>query len=417
MLFSRTRLESGVRVVTERMPEVRSASIGFWVGVGSRDEPPELQGSSHLLEHLLFKGSERRNARDIAEAFDAVGGEANAFSTKEYTCVYARVLDQDLSMAVDTLADMTRDPSLRGEDVESERRVVLEEIAMHEDTPEDLVHDVFAEAVFGEHPLGREVMGTVASVNSISRENLVEFHRANYHPRSLVVAAAGNIDHAEVVSWIERFFPPDDRSPAPREQSIPSPAAQMRVVNRATEQAHIVLGGLGYARKHPDRFAWGVLDNLLGGGMSSRLFQEIREDRGLAYAVYSYRNVFSETGSYGVYAGTAPGNAKEVVKIISSEFDRLLEAGITTEELGRAKGHTRGGLVLGLEDSSSRMSRLGRSELVHGEILSIDELIARVDAVTREDVGRVVRDLLRPDARVLAVIGPFSDEDFAGLLY
>jgi predicted Zn-dependent peptidase len=411
LIFSRSVLPSGIRVLTERMPEVRSASIGFWVGVGSRDEPADLQGSSHFLEHLLFKGTEKRSARDIAEAFDAVGGEANAFSAKEYTCVYGRVLDKDLPMAVDFLADMVRNSILRPEDVASERKVILEEIAMHEDTPDDLVHDVFAEALFGTHPLGREVMGTVETVNSISPESLRRFHVENYHPHNTVVAAVGNVDHDEVVSWIESFFPGGERRAAPRSPNVPTASREVRVVRRKTEQAHIVAGGLGYSRQHPDRFAWGVLDNLLGGGMSSRLFQEIREKRGLAYSVYSYRSMFGETGLYGVYAGTAPGNALEVLRIVSEEMDRLVDEGITEDELERAKGHTRGGIVLGLEDPSSRMSRLGKSELIRGEILSVDELIARVDAVTLDDVNRVGRELLGHDSRVLAVVGPFKQSE------
>ncbi|MGH2720195.1 MAG: M16 family metallopeptidase [Actinomycetota bacterium] len=412
MIFSRSVLPSGIRVLTERMPEIRSVSIGFWVGVGSRDEPASLQGSSHFLEHLLFKGTEKRSARGIAEAFDAVGGEANAFSAKEYTCVYGRVLDKDLPMAADFLADMVRNSILRAEDVDSERKVILEEIAMHEDTPDDLVHDVFAEALFGAHPLGREVMGTVQTVNAVTPGSLREFHDANYHPHNTVVAAAGNVDHEDVVSWIESFFPGDERRSEPRASDVPVFSRGVTVVRRRTEQAHIVVGGPGYSRQHPDRFAWGVLDNLLGGGMSSRLFQEIREKRGMAYSVYSYRSMFSETGLYGIYAGTAPANTQEVLQVVAEELDRLLELGITEEELERAKGHTRGGIVLGLEDPSSRMSRLGKSELIRGEILSVDELVARVDAVTLEDVNRVARDLLRPGSRVLAVVGPFKRSDF-----
>ena len=414
MIFSRSVLPSGIRVLTERMPEVRSVSIGFWIGVGSRDEPAPLQGSSHFLEHLLFKGTEKRGAREIAEAFDAVGGEANAFSAKEYTCVYGRVLDKDLPMAADYLADMVRNAILRPEDVASERKVILEEIAMHEDTPDDLVHDVFAEALFGTHPLGREVMGTVQTVNAISPESLRCFHHNNYHPHNTVVAAAGNVDHEEVVSWIEAFFPGDQRRSEPRAPDVPTASRGVTVVRRKTEQAHIVVGGLGYSRQDPDRFAWGVLDNLLGGGMSSRLFQEIREKRGLAYSVYSYRSMFSETGLYAIYAGTAPASAKEVLQLIGEEMDRLVTDGITEDELERAKGHTRGGIVLGLEDPSSRMSRLGKSELIRGEILSIDELVARVDAVTLDDVNRVGRELLAPGGRVLTVVGPFKASDFDG---
>lgn len=411
MLFSRTAHPSGVRVLTEHMPEVRSASLGFWFGVGSRDETPEVQGSSHFLEHLLFKGTSTRGAQEIAEAFDAVGGEANAFSTKEYTCVYARVLDRDLPMAYEILSDMVRNPAIRDDDVINERRVVLEEIAMHEDTPDDLVHDVLAETLFGDHPLAREVMGTVESVASISGSGLREFHEATYHGKNLVVAVAGNVDHEQVVEWTSEFAT-DDRLVPARDLITPTPAGRVRVETRQTEQTHIALGGLGLSRNHPDRFAWGILDNILGGGMSSRLFQEVRERRGLAYAIFSYRNSFMEAGSWAVYAGTSPTNVAEVLKLIEDELDKILDEGITEEELERAKGHTRGGVVLALEDSSSRMSRLGKSELVQGEILSVDQIISRVDAVTLQDVERVARELLPNENRVLAVIGPNKEINF-----
>lgn len=413
MLFSRTVLPGGIRVVTERMPEVRSVTIGFWIGVGSRDESEDVQGSSHFLEHTIFKGTKTRGVREIAESFDAVGGEANAFSAKEYTCFYGRILDKDLPMASDILIDLLRNASLNPDEIESERKVILEEIAMRDDTPDDLVHELFIETLFGDHPLAREVMGTNESVGSITPETLRSFYETHYTPPNIVVAAAGNIDHEELVARIEPSFPEDHRKATHREQVLPSGAKQkVRVQTRDTEQAHILLGGLGYSRHHPDRFAWGVLDDLLGGGSSSRLFQLIREQRGLAYSVYSYRHMFIETGMYAVYAGTAPANAMEVVGLVTEELDRLVESGITDAELERAKGRSRGSLVLSLEDPASRMSRLGRSDLVHGEILSIDELLARLESVTAEDVARVARELLRPEGRVLTVIGPFSEEDF-----
>lgn len=414
MIFEKTVLPGGVRVLTERMPEVRSVALGFWVGVGSRDEPTDLQGSSHFLEHLLFKGTERRSARDIAVAFDSVGGEANAFSAKEYACFYARVLDKDIEMAIDILSDMLIAPSIRPDDVDSERRVILEELAMLEDTPEDLVHEVFSETVFGDHPLSREVMGTVETVKVISDEDLKAFHAANYLASNVVVAAAGNLDHSEIVDLIGSHFRGKEGTRSGRSVVPAKPAGSLRVINRTTEQAHVVVGGIGYERDHDDRFAWGVLDNLLGGGMSSRLFQEIREKRGLVYSVFSYRNMYADAGAYGAYAGCTPANASTVVELIVEELDRVVKDGIDLEELDRAKGHMRGGVVLGLEEPSSRMSRLGKSELVHGEILSVDELIARVDSVTIEDVARVAEDLFQEDRRVLTVIGPFSVDDFPG---
>ncbi|MEO7803759.1 MAG: pitrilysin family protein [Actinomycetota bacterium] len=412
MIFEKTVLPGGVRVLTERMPEVLSVSLGFWVGVGSRDEPTDLQGSSHFLEHLLFKGTEHRSARDIAETFDAVGGEANAFSTKEYTCFYGRVIDKDLPMAMEVLTDMLSQPSLAPSDVESERNVILEELALHEDTPEDLVHDLFCETIFADHPLGAEVMGTTSTVKAITPESLGTFHSDNYHALNVVVSAAGAVDHGQVVDAMAVLFGQDNKPALVRTHSDPTPRARLKVAPRTTEQSHLVLGGLGYAREHPSRFAWGVLDVLLGGGMSSRLFQEVRERRGLAYSIYSYRTTFSETGSWAVYAGISPNNAAEVLKVITHELDSLLTDGITERELERAKGHMRGGVVLGLEDPSSRMSRLGKSELMHGEILTIDEIVKRVDAVTTEDVSQVAQELLQPESRILTVIGPFSEDDF-----
>ena len=413
MNFDRTILPGGVRVLTDPMPELRSATIGFWVGVGSRDEPPQIQGASHFLEHLLFKGTQRRSAQQIAEEFDAVGGEANAFSAKEYTCFFGRVLDEDLPMAADVLLDMLTSPLIQPEDVDGERNVILEEIAMHEDTPEDLVHDIFLEHLFGPHPLAREVMGTVQSVKEVEAIALRDFHSKYYHPRNIVVAAAGNVDHDALVGWVEQAFPADEKEPNRREPSQPVSAGNLRVVERLTEQAHVVIGGLGYSRSHPKRFAWGVLDNLLGGGMSSRLFQEIRERRGLAYSVYSYRNTYSETGAYAVYAGTAPANTKQVLGLIVDELDRLLDSGVTEDELVRAKGHMRGGIVLSLEDPSSRMTRLGKSELVQDEILTLDEMLAAIDAVTLEDVADVAAELLPREHRVLTVVGPFKEGDLA----
>jgi predicted Zn-dependent peptidase len=408
----KTLLPSGLRVVTEAMPEVRSVALGFWVGSGSRDEPSHLQGSSHFLEHLLFKGTSRRTARDIAEAFDAVGGEANAFSEKEFTCLFGRVLDRDLPMAAEILSDMLLDPLISPDDIEAERRVILEELAMLEDTPEDLVHDVFAEALFGDHPLGREIMGTIGTVKAISRSDLTSFHHSNYQSPNVVVAATGNLEHEQVVEWAGRGFAAGQLASAARVPARPQTTRKLRVMNKSTEQAHLVVGGLGYPARHPLRFAWGVLDNLLGGGVSSRLFQEIRERRGLAYSVYSYRHLFSEIGMYGIYVGTAPANVSETLDVISTELDRMLEDGVTDKELERAKGHMKGGVVLALEDPFSRMTRLGKSEVVGTELLSLEQILASVDAVTVEDVARVAGDLLPHDRRTLTVIGPFTSDDF-----
>ena len=413
-MIKRSVAPNGVRVLTESMPEAVSASLGFWIGVGSRDEPDALAGSSHFLEHLLFKGTERHSALEIAEVFDAIGGETNAFSTKEYTCVHGRVLAGDLELCCDYLADMVCRPSIRTDEVDSERKVVLEEIAMRDDTPDDLIFDLFAEDVFGSHPLGRAVLGTVESVGSLSAGDVAGFHRQGYHSANVVVAAAGRVDHDQLLGWISDLFPGGDRPALRREPVSASPQRKLNVVQRDSEQVHLLLGGLGYSRQHPDRFAWETLDVLLGGGMSSRLFQEIREQRGLAYAVYSYRDLYQETGMYGVYAGTMPANTAEVLQTAEAILDKLAADGPTPAEVDRAKGHLKGSLLLALEDGSNRMTRLGKSELVRGEILTVDELVGRMDAVTLDDVARVAAELFRPESRVLTVVGPAEAGDLPG---
>ncbi|MBW8483651.1 M16 family metallopeptidase [Actinomadura parmotrematis] len=413
----RTVLPGGLRVITEAMPTVRSAAFGIWAGTGSRDEAPADAGASHYLEHVLFKGTERRTALEISAAVDAVGGDLNAFTAKEYTCYYARVLDADLPLAVDVVSDMVAASVNREEDVEAERGVILEEIAMRDDDPGDLIHDEFSTALYGDVPIGRPILGTVDSINALSRDRVHGYYRSHYLPPNLVVAAAGNVDHDEVVRLTAAAFAPhlagDARPADPRvggpEQGA-SPTAQ--VIDKDTEQAHIVLGGLGVRRTDERRFALGVLNAALGGGMSSRLFQEVREKRGLAYSVYSYTSQYADTGTFGVYAGCQPGKADEVLRICRDEIAKAAERGLTAEELERGKGQLRGGMVLGLEDTGSRMSRIAKSELVYESLLPVDEVLARIEAVTLDDVLAVAQDVLtRPQA--LTVIGPFGDHEFA----
>ncbi|MBI3689042.1 MAG: insulinase family protein [Actinobacteria bacterium] len=403
------------------MPGVRSAAFGIWVGVGSRDEEPGLAGASHYLEHLLFKGTARRSALDIAASVDAVGGELNAFTTKESTCYYAHVLDTDLPMAVDLVSDVVLNATIAAADVDSERGVILEEIAMRDDDPGDYVHDLFGETLFGDHPLGRPVLGTVESIESISRDQVAGYYRDRYRQPLIVVAAAGQVDHDSVVELVSVAFA--DRLggsalPAPPragDATGPAPVGRVSLLRRDTEQAHLVLGGTGLARSDERRFALAVLNNALGGGMSSRLFQEIREKRGLAYSVYSFTSQYAGAGSFGVYAGVQPSNAHQAVALMREQLADIADHGLSDTEVTRGKGQAKGGLVLGLEDASSRMSRIGKAELVHGEVLTVDELLARVDAVTPDDVREVAADLLtRP--RCLTVIGPFAESDFDGEL-
>ncbi len=415
MRYERTDLDSGIRILTERMPEVRSVTFGAWVGAGSRDEHPELSGATHFLEHLLFKGTPSRTAKDIAEAFDAVGGDTNAFTAKEFTCFYARTLDEDLPMSIEIIADMVQHSLLRDEDVASERSVVLEEISMHEDAPDDIVYDLFTEAIWGEHPLGRRVQGRSETIAVMNRDEIDAYWRLHYKPGNLVIAAAGSLEHGDVVERVEKAFrtaPAGQQRPARSGDEAPPFHPRVTVLDRPIEQTHLVYGSAGVARNDPRRWAVGVLNVVLGGGMSSRLFQEIREKRGLVYSVYSSHSSYAEAGLTSVYAATGPERVEEVLDLVREQIDAVLQDGITAEELERGKGHLKGSLVLSLEDTSGRMSRLGKGELCHGEILSPDEMIERIGAVTREDISTVARETLGSQAWALAVVGPSGGRDF-----
>ena len=412
-----TVLPGGLRVVTEAVPGVRSAAFGVWVGVGSRDESLPEHGASHFLEHLLFKGTRKRDALEIAAVVDAVGGELNAFTAKEYTCYYARVLDTDLPLAVDVVCDLVTDALVTEADTESERGVILEEISMHDDDPGDVVHDAFAEALYGDHPLGRPVIGTCASIESLSHSAIEGYYRGRYTAPEMVVSVAGNVDHEVVVRLVSQAFgklPASD--PAPLRAFAPPPELTGAVVeDRPTEQAHLVLGMHALSRADDRRWALSVLSGALGGGMSSRLFQEVREKRGLAYSVYSYASSHHDAGMFGVYAGCSPSRVDEVLAVCREEIEKVLDHGLSDDEIARAKGQLRGSLVLGLEDTGAQMSRIGKAELVHGEVLPVEELLRRTDAVTPDDVRAVADDVLRRPLS-LGIIGPFPDRDFAEVL-
>jgi len=400
-----TQLASGVRVITERMPEAHSACVGVWVGVGARDEPEELSGVSHFLEHLLFKGSDTRSARDIAQAVDRVGGDMNAFTAKEYTAYVTRLPSKHLGLGIELLADVLSQPSLRDDDIEAERQVILEELHMDEDTPEDRVHTLAYESLFPKHPLGRETAGSADTVESLGTDDIRSFFNARYGPGAFVVAAAGLIEHDAVVDAVEMQFGPARalqttlRTPP---DHVVRPLATLR---RSIEQAHVTIGFRGLRREDPDREALEVLNHVLGGGMSSRLLQTIREDKGLAYAVYSAHAEFFDAGALTIYAATTPGRVDEVLDLVDAELDRLLSDGITADELDVALGYLEGSLVLGLEDSGSRMSRLGGSLTVRGHVRTIDEQLARYHAVALDDVQQVAQRVLA-GPRTLAVVGP-----------
>jgi len=416
-LVRRTVLPGGVRVLSESMPGLRSATLGAWVGVGSRDESDGHHGSTHFLEHLLFKGTASRSAMDIAEAFDAVGGEANAATAKENTCYYARVLDTDVSMALDVITDMVTGPRLDADELETERGVILEELAMNDDDPSDVVHEQFAAAVLGAHPLGRPIGGTPETIRAVPRSAVWEHYREHYRPDTLVVTAAGGVDHdalcEQVVTaltvggWqLDAGVVPAERRVEDLLDAVPTGGTEL-TIRRPTEQANVIVGCPGLTATDDRRFALSVLSAVLGGGTSSRLFQEIREKRGLAYSVYSFASGHSDTGIFGLYAGCAPARLDEVVALMSDEWAHLAADGITDAELERSIGQLCGSLVLGLEDSGSRMSRLGKAELVHGELLSLTEYLERIRAVTADQVQTLAADLAnRPRSQVR--VGPFD---------
>ena len=415
-IVRRSVLPGGVRVLTESMPGQRSATIGFWVGVGSRDEAEGRHGSTHFLEHLLFKGTDRRSAMDIASAFDEVGGESNAATAKESTCYYARVLDTDLPMAIDVIADMVTSAVLDPEELEQERDVILEEIAMDADDPADLCHEKFAEAVLGDHPLGRPIGGTPEAIKAVPREAVLEHYQRHYRPGTLVVTAAGGLEHEIVVSLVldalKRAGWELDEAAEPVQRRDTTPAAitgtgGVHVYNRPVEQANIVMGCPSLVATDSRRFAMSVLNTILGGGMSSRLFQEIREKRGLVYSTYSFSASYADAGYFGMYAGCSPAKTRQVIDLLESELDRLASDGLEPGELEKAKGQISGGMVLGMEDSGSRMSRLGRAELVSGEFIDIEESLARIRAVTAEEVQALAAELAAAP-RTITVVGPFE---------
>jgi predicted Zn-dependent peptidase len=410
-------LPSGLRIVTEEVSTVRSAAVGIWVNIGSRDEKPSVAGASHFLEHLLFKGTHSRTAMEISSSIESVGGEMNAFTSKEYTCFYARVIDTDLPMAVDVISDLITSSLVAAADVDSERSVVLEEIAMRDDDPSDLIHDLFLETYYGNNVLGRPILGTVESIKGMSRSSVFNYYKQKYQPHDLVVAVAGNVKHKNVVRLVEAALSKDGFLDVPGaaphiRDSSPIKATgkgSVGLMYRKTEQSHLLMGVDGVARNDERRFALSILASALGGGMSSRLFQEIREKRGLAYSTYSYVQQFAGAGSLSFYAGCAPAKTEEVVKIIRDIVLDVAEHGLTHEEIARAKGAVSGSLVLSQEDTGSRMSRIGKSELVYGEVMSFDEILKRINAVTPEDIRSIANAIL-PQSPTLAIVGPFKNE-------
>lgn len=408
-MYKKETLPNGVRIITEEIPHVRSVSIGLWVGAGSRDERPEINGMAHFIEHMMFKGTQSRTAKQIAEELDAVGGQLNAFTSKEYTCYYAKVLDEHLDVAIDLLADMFFNSLFQPEELEKEKNVIIEEIKMYEDAPDELVHDFFASTIWHDHALGRPIIGNIDIVRSITREQMLDFYKNFYVPGSLVIAVAGSIRHEAVVAKLAPLFS-DFTGPAPARHYL-SPVANARILGKQkeTEQVHLCLGTPGLPLDHEKTYILHVLNSILGGGISSRLFQEIREERGLAYSVYSYHTSYRDAGLFSVYTGLSRENLDEVLELIAREIKNIKKQGASPEEVRRAKAQLKGSMFLGLENVSNRMSRLGKSELCLGRIILPEEAAEKIDRVTGEDVRKLAGELFVKENFTMAAIGPEQD--------
>jgi len=412
-----SELDSGERVISERLGHVRSAAVGYWIGAGSRDEQPGEAGVTHFIEHLLFKGTPRYSALEIAEIFDGLGGELNAATSREHTLVYARVPEHHLETAVEVMSDMVFQPAFA--ELDAEREVVLEEIAMYEDAPQELVHDLFADAVFGDHPLGRPVIGTAEVISTIPREAISHYHGAMYVPANIVVAAAGDVEHERVVELVSRAL---ERRAAEngthvnvRPPLVQAPPPQLRFQRKDTEQYHVCLGATGISRSDRRRFAASILDAILGGSASSRLFQEIREKRGMAYAVYSFVSQYTDTGQIGIYLGTREDNLGDALVIAAEQIADIAAGNLPARELERAKENLKGRILLSMESTSTRMNRLGKSLITDSELLSLDRIVAEIDAVEAESVCDLAGALLAPERLSAACIGP-SQERFVAAL-
>lgn len=409
MHYDLTTLPSGLRIITETMPSLRSVAMGCWIDTGSRDENDNEAGVSHFLEHLLFKGSEKLSAREVNETLDAIGAESNAFTSKEATCYWTRLLDQDLAVGFDILSEIIQRPAFRMNEIDSERQVVVEEINMNEDDPSDVVFENFSTAVFSSHPLEAPVLGTRESIRGMTRDDIHGYWKRRYGAGSLVVAAAGSVEHDALVEMVADRFGEWSGENVEHQFAPAAVLPTIQLTKRDTEQAHLVLGGPGLARADERRWAFEVLNHVMGSGMSSRLFREVRDERGLAYAIYGFKLAYADNGAWGVHVGTTPHQTDTALTVIREELAKVVEEGITDEELVRAKGSMRGGLALSLEDSNSRMVRLGRDELAGMPHLSVDERLAKLEAVDLDAVRSVAADLYGASTRVMGAVGPFEN--------
>ena len=413
--YQKTILPNGVRIVTEEIPHVRSLSLGFWIETGSRDEFPVNNGISHFIEHMVFKGTKKRSIKEIAQSIESVGGYLNAFTSKEHTCYYARVLDEHLELATDVLSDMVFQPTFPEKEFEKERNVILEELKQAEDDPDDIIQDYFEKAIFKTHPLGMPVIGTAKSIASFKRKDLVQYRSEKYTSANLVVAAAGNLHHNDVVELSRRYIENSTNNMPERAvhhaSSFEKPGALLCEYYKPIQQAHICLGTIGFNVLDEKRFPMQVLNTLLGDGMSSRLFQNIREKYGFAYAVYSFNNMMQDTGAVGVYIGTDNSHVQRCIDLVWKELKSLRTQGITKEELTRTKAQLKGSMMLGMENIPNRMIRLGSSELYFGELIALDTIIKKIDGVTREEVQETADELFREDRFATVIFHPNGNHE------
>lgn len=419
-MIKSTVLGNGIQLLTEDIPHVRSVAVGVWVNVGSRDEEDQVAGISHFIEHLMFKGTEKRTAKQIAEALDAVGGQLNAFTTKEYTCYYARVLDENLDLALDVLSDMLFNSRLAAADIDRERNVIIEEIKMYEDTPDELVHDVFAGTIWRNHPLGRPIIGHAEVIRKMDRDTFTVFLNRYYVPGNMVISVAGNINHDSVAEKIGAYFGGRSGSPAPRVMELPSARTEVTCRSKETEQVHLCVGTPGMSLDDDQIYTFQLVNTILGGGLSSRLFQEIREQRGLVYSIYSYHSSYFDTGLFCIYAGLSRENVEPVLDLVFREMKDIRENGVTEQDLRRAKDQLKGNLLLSLESVNTRMSRMGKAQLYLGKVVPPEEIVRRIEKVTVEGIIKLARERFSPGNFAIASVGPWDDckllEDAAGRL-
>ncbi len=412
-MIETTRLRNGLMVLTEAIPHAVSVSAGVWIHRGARNEPTEWNGISHFVEHLFFKGTERRSAMEISREIESVGGSLNAFTGKEFICLHGRVLHSDLPLLLDLLGDIVGHSTLPEEEIEREREVILQEIRMIEDSPEDLVHELFSGTYWRGHPLGRSTLGTRETIGRLDRKSLLSYAGLLRDPSRILVSAAGRLDHREVVRLVEARFDLPEGKAADLSVERPTPHRGLHLYLKELGQAHVCLGTQAYAYSHPSRYAYHVLNTLLGGGMSSRLFQEIREKRGLAYSVYSYQSSYSDTGLLGIYVGTGREAVIEVVDLVSENLARLKAEPVSSSELGTAKEQLKGNLLLSTESTGSRMSKLAMNQMYFGKQLEMDDVIREIEKVRADDVQRISRDLFRPETIGLTVLGDIDREALA----